>query len=173
MYFFIGYTKIEAGFSGHDRSRKGSGQMLSTEEQEMFNKGIQAVDSGDTPNGLFCLEGLFEKKRDPLISSYYAVCLARERGELERALELCDEAMEADPGNNVHYLNLGRVYAAAGIKREAIKAFRNGLLYGKSPLIARELERLGWRNLPVIASLGREHPLNRALGKVLSRLGLR
>jgi len=147
--------------------------MLSPEEQEMYEKGIEAVNSGDTPNGLFCLESLFETKPDPVITSYYAVCLAKERGEVERAFELCDEAMEDDPGNSVHYLNLGRVCLAADMKREAIKAFRDGLLYRKNPLISSELERLGWRDLPVFPSLGREHSLNRMLGKVLFKLGLR
>jgi hypothetical protein len=53
------------------------------------------------------------------------------------------------------------------------KSFRDGLLYGKSPLIIRELEKLGWRDLPVIPSLGREHPLNRILGQLLKRLRLK
>ena len=147
--------------------------MQSTEELEMFEKGIAAVDNGDTAQGLFCLESLFEKRPDPTVVSYYAVCLAKERGEVQRAFELCDAAMEDDPGNSVHYLNLGRVYVAGGMKREAIKAFRDGLLYGKSPLIARELEKLGWRDVPVIPSLGREHPVNKLLGRILYKLGLR
>ncbi len=147
--------------------------MLSEEEQGMLKRGVEAVDIGDTPTGMFCLEDLFEKNPDPLITSYYAVCLAKERGEVKRAFELCGEARNGDPGNPVHYLNLGRVYLAAGMKREAIKAFRDGLLYGKSPLISRELEMLGWRELPVISSLGREHFVNRILGKILYKLGLR
>ena len=147
--------------------------MLSAEAQELFDKGIEAVDNGDTSYGLVYLQKLYEARPDPITASYYAVCLAKERGEVKRAFELCDEALEDDPGNPVHYLNLGRVYLAAGMKREAIKAFRDGLLYGKSPLISRELEKLGWRDLPVIPSLGREHLVNRILGKILYKLGLR
>jgi predicted Zn-dependent protease len=147
--------------------------MLSPEQQELYARGIEAVDNGDTRSGLFCLEGLFTVASDPIVASYYAVCVAKERRELERAMDLCDQAIEDDPGNNVHYLNLGRVYLAGGMKREAIKVFRDGLLYGMNPLISRELERLGWRDLPVIPSFGREHPLNRILGKVLFKLGLR
>jgi predicted Zn-dependent protease len=147
--------------------------MLTAEEQELYTKGINAVDDGDTRTALACLEGLFASSPDPIVSSYYAVCLAKERGETERALELCDAAMEDDPGNTLHHLNLGRVFLAAGMKREAIKTFRNGLLYGRSPMIARELERLGWRDLPAFPSLGREHLLNRMVGKLLNSLGLR
>ena len=147
--------------------------MLSAEAQELFDKGIEAVDTGDTSYGLAYLQELFEARPDPIIASYYAVCLAKERGEIERAFELCDAALEDDPGNTVHYLNLGRVFVAAGMKREAIKTFRDGLLYGKSSLISRELEKLGWRDLPVLPSLGREHLVNRILGKILYKLGLR
>jgi hypothetical protein len=57
-------------------------------------------------------------------------------------LELCEEAIEDDPGVSLHYLNLGRVLVASGMKREAIKAFRNGLLYGKNPQIYRITGRL-------------------------------
>jgi tetratricopeptide (TPR) repeat protein len=147
--------------------------MLSAEEQELYTSGIKAVDSGDTATGLACFEKLFAADPDPIISSYYAVCLAKERGETERAVKLCEEAMEDDPGVSLHYLNLGRVLVASGMKREAIKAFRNGLLYGKNLLISRELEQLGWRDLPVFPLLGREHILNRIAGRLLNMLGLR
>jgi predicted Zn-dependent protease len=147
--------------------------MLSDEEQNKLKMGIEAVDNGDTRYGLFCLESLFEKAPNPVLMSYYAVCLAKERKELQRASDLCSDALVKDPGNTIHYLNIGRVYLAFGMKREAIKAFRDGLLYRKNPTISRELEKLGWRDLPIIPSLGRENLLNRILGKIYAGLGLR
>jgi tetratricopeptide (TPR) repeat protein len=147
--------------------------MTIVEEKENFKKGMEAVDRGDTKVGLACLEGLFAAGHDPLLASYYAVCLAKERGELQKALLLCGEAMEDDRGNSLHYLNLGRVLVAAERKREAIKAFRDGLLYGKNKLIRKELDMLGWRKPPVISGLGREHPVNKYLGKILVMLRLR
>ncbi|HYS44286.1 MAG TPA: tetratricopeptide repeat protein, partial [Geobacteraceae bacterium] len=89
------------------------------------------------------------------------------------ALLLCEEAMEDDPGNSLHYLNRGRVLVAAERKREAIKSFRDGLLYGKNVLIKKELDMLGWRKPPVVSGLGREHPVNIWLGKILVTLRLR
>jgi predicted Zn-dependent protease len=153
--------------------RKRTPDMLTPEQREMYTKGIEAVNNGDTRAGLFFLEGLYLAEPDPILTSFYAVCVAKERRDMERAVELCDQAMEDDPGNSIHHLNLGRVYIAGGMKREAIKVFRNGLLYGRNPVISRELELLGWRNLPVIPSLGREHFFNRILGKVLSKLGFK
>jgi len=147
--------------------------MSLVEEKEKFKKGMEAVDRGDTQFGLTCLERLFEAGHDPVLASYYAVCLAKERGELQKALLLCEEAMEDDPGNALHYLNRGRVLVAAERKREAIKAFRNGLLYGKNGLIKKELDMLGWRRPPVISGLGRENPVNKWLGRILVMLRLR
>ncbi len=141
--------------------------------EEMFIKGVEAVDRGDTSYGLFCLEGLFEANPAPIIASYYAVCLAKERREADRAIALCRQAMEDDPGNQAHYLNFGRVLVAGGQKREAIKMFRDGLLYGRNLLITRELDALGWRKPPVLTWLRREHPLNKSLGRLFHRLGLR
>ena len=141
--------------------------------EEMFIKGVEAVDRGDTPYGLFCLEELFEANPAPIIASYSAVCLAKERKEFDRAIALCRDAMAEDPGNQVHYLNFGRVLVAGGRKREGIKMFRDGLLYGRNHLISRELDALGWRKPPVFTWLRREHPLNRSLGLLFHRLGLR
>jgi predicted Zn-dependent protease len=147
--------------------------MSLVEEKETFKKGMEAVDRGDTKNGFAYLESLFEAGYDPVLASYYAVCLAKERGEVQNAIVLCREAMEDDPGNQLHYLNLGRVLVAAQRKREAIKAFRDGLLYGKNGLIGKELDMLGWRKPPVFPSLGREHSLNKFLGRMLVTLRLR
>lgn len=141
--------------------------------EELFEKGMEAVNRGDTLFGIFCFEKLVEVADDPAINSYLAVCLAKEREDFDRAIVLCHEAMEVDPGNAVHYMNLGRVYLAAGLKKEAIKAFRNGLLHGRNELISQELNRIGWRDVPVIPQLDRRHPVNKVLGKILYRLGFR
>ena len=139
--------------------------------EELFAIGAEAVNAGDTVFGLDCFSKLMEAARTPIIISYYAVCLANERGETQKARSLCEQAIEEEPGNSMHYLNLGRVYLTVGDKYAAIKAFRNGLLHEKNQLIAEELNRIGWRDLPVFTDLPREHPLNRYLGKLLKKLG--
>ncbi|MSM41067.1 MAG: tetratricopeptide repeat protein [Geobacter sp.] len=91
-----------------------------------------------------------------------------EKGELDKARELCLAAIEQEPGKSVHYLNLGRIYVRTGRKREAIRTFRDGLLFENNQRIVDELTALGWRDLPVFPSLGREHWLNRLLGRIRS-----
>jgi tetratricopeptide (TPR) repeat protein len=139
--------------------------------EELFAIGAEAVNAGDTVFGLVCFSKLMETTRTPTILSYYAACLAKERGEPQEARSLCEQAIEEEPWNSTLYLNLGRVYLTVGDKYAAIKAFRNGLLHEKNQLIAEELNRIGWRDLPVFTELPREHPLNRYLGKLLKKLG--
>jgi predicted Zn-dependent protease len=145
-----------------------------TELKELFARGVAAVDTGDTVNGLLMLEKTGDVFEDnPVYCSYLAVCIARERQEYERAVSLCMDAIDIEPKKTLHHLNLGRVYLAAGDKKEAIRAFRNGLFHGRNELITLELNALGWRKPPVVPALDRKHPVNVFLGKLTTRLHLR
>jgi len=148
--------------------------MKEIELKGLFARGVAAVDSGDTVNGLLFLEKTGEVFREnPLFCSYLAVCIARERQDFDSAIRLCLDSIAVEPRKPLHYLNLGRVYLAAEERKEAIRAFRNGLLYGQNELIQAELNQLGWRKPPVISMLDRTHPLNVFLGKLGARLHLR
>jgi tetratricopeptide (TPR) repeat protein len=148
--------------------------MKEFELKELFARGVAAVDSGDTVNGLLFLEKTGEAFfENPVYCSYLAVCIARERQEFELAVRLCMDAIAIEPKKTLHHLNLGKVYLAAGDKKEAIRAFRDGLLHGRNDLISAELSALGWRKPPVIPALDRKNPLNVFLGKWTTRLNLR
>ena len=147
--------------------------MQEKEAEELFNKGLAAVDSGDTVLGIACLEKFLHLERTPLFDSYFAVCLARELGDFDEALALCMSARDEEPSNPAHYLNLGRVYIACGRKRDAIRAFRDGLLFDHDRRIIAELNRIGWRNMSVFPMLSREHRLNVILGKIGKKLRVR
>jgi tetratricopeptide (TPR) repeat protein len=148
--------------------------MPEAELKELFARGVAAVDSGDTVNGLLYLEKTGDVFREnPIFCSYLAVCLANERQDYDAAIRLCLDSIAINPKNSLHHLNLGRVYLAAEDKKEAIRAFRNGLLYGRNDLIQTELNLLGWRKPPVIPVLERTHPLNVFLGRLTARLHLR
>lgn len=133
-------------------------------ELHVAERGIEAVESGDTFLGLDLLGKVPEAEMTPLIRSYLAVCQAREQGLFEQAVATCTECIESEPSNPAHYLNLGRMHLLAGEKQEAIRMFRDGLLFGENRNIRRELDRLGWRQPPMFPSLGREHPVNRFCG---------
>jgi tetratricopeptide (TPR) repeat protein len=141
--------------------------------EQLFKEGLAALDRGATDVALERFEAASEVDESPEILSYLAYCLAREQRDFSRAVGLCREAIDEDPGRSLHYLNLGRIYLLDGSKNEAIRTFRDGLLREYNRGIVEELRKLGIRKYPVISSLPREHPLNRVLGKVLKRMKMR
>jgi hypothetical protein len=55
----------------------------------------------------------------------------------------------------------------------AIKTLRRGLKLGRNRLIPEELKKFGVRKELVFRSLPRSHPLNKYLGLLSARLGMR
>lgn len=138
-----------------------------------FERAQQELDRGNVLAALASLEKALAVWDDPLWHSRLAYCIAKERGHLTRAFELCRGAIAHDPGNPTHYCYLGKVHLVAGDTRQALQAFRQGMSLGGSPEIERTLASIGTRKTPFIASLSRDNPLNKYLGKLLARLGLR
>jgi tetratricopeptide (TPR) repeat protein len=143
------------------------------EAEDLVVKGISAVENDHTHLALVCFERAAEVEMNPNVCSGLGYCIAAARGEVDKGVALCREAIERDPGNVFHYRNLGSVLLLAGNKEEAIQVFREGLRIRKDDDIVRKLVSLGSRKPPVIKALARDHFLNRLLGVILSRLGFR
>jgi hypothetical protein len=158
---------------------------------ETVQRVLFAIDRGDTLHGLVTLECSPEFRAIPAVESYLGYCIARERGDVREALLLCQSALNSEPNNPAHYLNLGRVLLLAQDKTRAIATFWKGI--SKAPgaergvaaepskrgharehgLILDELRRLGIRKQAPFPRLHRSHPLNRITGKLLATLGVR
>jgi hypothetical protein len=152
---------------------------------------IFAIDRGDTLHGLIAFECSPHLRSIPTVESYLGYCIAKERGRFRDAVRLCQSALNAEPNNPAHYLNLGRVFLLAQDKSKAIATFwkgvsnapgaQAGVLVKRAErghsrehnLIVEELRRLGIRKKAPFPSLHRGHPLNRVTGKLLATLGLR
>ena len=141
--------------------------------EELVAKGIASIENGHTHLALVCFERAAEIERSPTVCSGLGYCLAAVRGELEKGIDFCQEAIDREPDNTFHYRNLGNVLILAGNRGEAIEAYRKGLHIRKDEWIIRKMDALGTRKPPVIESLSREHFLNRSLGIILNRLGFR
>ena len=122
---------------------------------------------------LSCFEKAFTIEEDPLISSFFAFCIAKERGEVQKAISLCNAAIKKEPANSFHYLNLGKIYLLKKNNKEAINIFRQGLNYEENQQIVDELNKVGIRKPPIIPFLKRSNIINKYLGMILSRLKLR
>jgi len=144
-----------------------------TEAEEFFTKGLNELAAGHGLSALVHFEKAIQLKEAPVYVSYLALCIAKERGQIRKAISLCEDTIKREPENPIHYLNLGKIYLHAGDKETAIHAFRAGLKYKINQQIIDELNKLQTRKPPVIPFLERNNPINKYLGIILTRLGLR
>jgi len=144
-----------------------------SEYEELLSRGMLAAEEGDNLHALHLLEQIPVTERTAMVNTYIGLCVSRERREIKKGANLCLEGMREEPGNALHYLNLGRIYLLAGQRTRAISIFRKGLKLGRNDLIIGELKSLGLRKAPVFSALARDNPLNKYAGLIATRLGLR
>jgi Flp pilus assembly protein TadD len=147
--------------------------MMKESAEREFAQAQAALAAEDTQAALGFIEKALRLRDTPEWYSYLGYCVARQRGQHRKGLELCQASLAVEPDNPVHFLNLGKVYLAKGDKNEALRVWREGMAKGGSPELVQQLERLGTRNRPALPILARRNPLNRYLGILLTRLGLR
>ncbi|HEX8948100.1 MAG TPA: tetratricopeptide repeat protein [Dissulfurispiraceae bacterium] len=147
--------------------------MAKASAKELFDKGMEALVHNKTLAALAFFEKGLQLEDNPSIYPPLAFCIAKERGQTRKAIELCEEAIQKDPSNALHYLYLGKIYLHIHNRDYAIMAFRAGLKYETNSRIIDELNKLATRKPPVISFLKRSNPVNKYLGIVLAKLGLR
>jgi tetratricopeptide (TPR) repeat protein len=140
--------------------------------EELRAKGLAAVDT-DSLLALVCLERAFSDIQTPEIASALGFCMAKERTQFDRAVELCRIALEKEPAIPKHYLYLGRVFLMQGKKNEAIAVYMEGLSYGEDAELIADVRLIGTRRRPLIPILRREHLLNRSLGYIIEKVSRR
>jgi tetratricopeptide (TPR) repeat protein len=153
----------------HERLGLLEQQIAGTPPDELLAKGLSALGS-DTLLALVCLERAFIEIQTPELESSLGFCLAKERAQFGRAIELCRAAIDRDRLNPRHYLLLGRVFLMQGKKNAAIEIYHEGLKHAEDPEIRADLKLVGSRRRPVIPILHREHILNRSLGFILNKI---
>jgi len=141
--------------------------------QRDFEKAEAELSRGNVLAALACLEAALKIWNNPYWHSRLGYCIAKERGHLTRAFELCRSSMEHDPGNPEHYYYLSKVHQIAADNYQAIQTLREGMLHGGSPDIEKSLQTLGTRKPPVLPFLSRSNSLNKYLGIIFARLKLR
>lgn len=147
--------------------------MLNQETKKLFDKGIETLTEGNIVAALSYFEKALKIEENPVISSFFAFCIAKERGQVQKAIVLCTDAIKEDPENSFHYLNLGKILLLKKEKEEAVNIFRQGLQYEENQQIEDELNKLGTRKSLIIPFLKRSNLINKYLGLILSRLKLR
>ena len=141
--------------------------------EKLLSRAMDALAAGNTQSALSLLERSLKAKDNPALHSYLGYCIAKERGQVKKGRELCLASLELEPGNPVHYLNLAKVHQIAGSKAEAMAVLRQGMSAGGGEEVVAMLASLGTRKTPPLSLLRRDHPLNKWIGVLLGRIGLR
>lgn len=142
-----------------------------SEAREQFLSGKRFLKEENMDRALRSFEKAWKDDRENAeYMSYYGLCKALRGGEIGLGLELCTRAIKKEFFKAEFYLNLGKVYMAAGNKKGAIKVFKKGLRYdhGNEELF-KALTDLGCRTRPVIPILDRSNPMNKFLGILFRR----
>ncbi len=145
--------------------------MAGRAENEDFKKGKRFLGEEKMDKALRAFEKAYKADREnPTYMSYYGMCKAIRGGQVGLGLDLCIRAIKKEFKRAEFYLNLGRVYLAAGNKKAATRTFKKGLQFEPSDTgLHKYLAGLGVRNRPVIGVVERSNPLNRMLGKIFRR----
>ena len=188
----VDYEKI---LDTHDSERKIRDLMQREHEQALTMLGMEKTREDETT--VYYVKKLLKKKKyesalklvtaaleqypdEPILLSYYGYLEALVHKNYTHGISTCLKAREIvlekaisgrDFFNPVLYLNLGRVYLAAGNKEDAFEALRMGLIFGnENEDLLCELRELGMRKKPVVPFLQRSNPVNKYIGKVLHGL---
>jgi tetratricopeptide (TPR) repeat protein len=140
-------------------------------ESEDFKKGKRFLSEEKTDRALRAFEKAYKAdKLNPLYMSYYGMCRAMRGGQIGLGLDLCIRAIKKEFRRAEFYLNLGRVYLAAGNRKGAARIFKKGLQFEPdNPELHKFLAGLGVRNRPVLHGLERSNPFNKILGMLFRR----
>jgi tetratricopeptide (TPR) repeat protein len=140
--------------------------------QEHYQVGIELLRRGFPEDAFLRLsQAILADEKSPRVRSAYALSLALTRCEWGRAAELAEQAVEEEFYNPELHVTLGRIYLLSGKRGKAVDALRGALNVDPENRAALgELSRLERRRRPVIAFFGRDHPVNRALGRLRARL---
>ncbi|MCE1225609.1 MAG: tetratricopeptide repeat protein [Geobacteraceae bacterium] len=148
-------------------------QQLAASAEKEYQRARRALDSGNTMAALLLLESALRHQDNPQWHAMLGYCIAKERGQVARGLELCRAALEQFPDNAEYYYFYGKLLLMADQKAEAVQALRQGFACGESTSILKLLQELGTRKPSPIRWLHRNNPLNKYLGILLARIGLR
>ncbi|MHC4493409.1 MAG: tetratricopeptide repeat protein [Planctomycetota bacterium] len=143
-----------------------------------FRAGLAALQAGSSDRALMYFSGALSDPQTKLnpqwrgrILSYYGLSLALANGANHDAVRACEQAIAMDDLDSELYYNLARVYLLASKRTRAMRTLERGMhIDPTSRRLARLRREVERRASPVLPRLGRDHPLNRSLGKLRARL---
>lgn len=138
----------------------------------VFKEGVELLKNQYPEKALPKLQRAFESdSNNPYFMSFLGLCIARARRKWTQASDLCEMAVKLNPKEIQFRLNLGEVYVLAGQRGRALTALDHAMkLFDNDSRLKQARSRVEKRRAPLLAFLGREHFLNRELGKLRHRI---
>lgn len=142
---------------------------LDPEVSELIAKGINAAIKEEylTAFNIFSelyAEG-FERGTTEALS-FYGLTVALVKNKYKDALDLARKAVKLQPFNAHHYVNLSKIYVAAGNRKKAVETLQKALAtLPENRVVLNYWKTIGIRSRPVIPFLSRDNPLNKMLGQ--------
>jgi len=156
------------------KSAKGTAELDPMAE---FKEGVKLLKDEYPQKALVRFRRAYEcDKHNPFHLSFLGLSIARAQRKWEQAAELCEIAVQLRPTEIQFHLNLGEVYALAGRREKALDKLDDALnLFGEDARLRQARSKVEKRRNPLLPFIGRDHFLNRELGKLrhgtLKRLG--
>lgn len=98
--------------------------------------------------------------------SYFALCLALVEKQYRPAIEMAEKAIDLQFYKAEHYLNLGKIYVAAGDRKKGIEIVDRGLgVVPDDERLRSYRTELGVRQPKPVPFLDRGNPINKSLGR--------
>ena len=137
-----------------------------------FKEGVELLKNQYPQKALVKMQSAYESdKRNPYYVSFLGVCIARAERKWAKAFELCEMAVKLNPKEIQFRLNLGEVYALAGQRERSLHALDRAMkLFHNDARLKQARSKVEKRRAPVLPFFGREHFLNRELGKLRHRI---
>ena len=136
-----------------------------------FRAGVALLKNEYPQKALVRLRRAFESdKHNPYYISFFGLSIARAQQKWEQASELCEIAVQLKPSEIQFHLNLGEVYASAGLREKALDKLDDASkLFGEDTRLKQARSKVENRRSPLLPFIGRGHFLNRHLGKLRHR----
>jgi Flp pilus assembly protein TadD len=137
-----------------------------------FREGIELLKNEYPQKALVRLRRAFESdQHNAYYISFLGLSIARAQRKWAQASELCEMAVQLKPREIQFHLNLGEVYALAGLRAKALDKLDYALgLFGDDARLKQARTKVEKRRAPLLPFFGREHFLNRGLGKLRHRI---
>jgi tetratricopeptide (TPR) repeat protein len=137
-----------------------------------FREGVELLKNEYPEKALVKLRRAFESdQRNPYYISFLGLSMARAEHNWEQALDLCETAVRLKRTEIKFHLNLVEVYALAGWREKALQKLDGAIkLFGGDARLKRARAKVVERRSPVLPFFGRDHFLNRELGKLRHRM---